>query len=124
MVGVLRWTLIGAGVAALVLGLMLWSGRGYALVNLHMVLGVVMVVALWVLAGLALGRGTQRGLAVAALVWGLLTPLVGFWQIRLLPGEYHIVVQLVHLLLGVGAVAIGNRLATGLPKLLESRASR
>lgn len=124
MVGVLRWTLVGAGVAALVLGLVLWSGRGYTLVNLHMILGVVVVVALWVLAGLALGGGTQRGLAVTALVWGLLTPLVGFWQTRLLPGEYHIVIQLAHLLLGVGAIAIGNRLATGLPKLLESRASR
>lgn len=118
MVSFLRWTLWGAGGLALILGLVLWSGNGYALTNLHMALGVVVVLALWALAISALQRGALRGLAVVALIWGLVTPVVGITQTRLLPGDSHLVIQLVHLVLGAGAIAIGNRLASGIPKRL------
>ncbi len=116
---VFRWILWGAGGLALILGLLLWSGNGHAYRNLHMVLGIVVVLALWALAVLALQRGTQRGLAVAALVWGLVTPVIGVVQVQLLPGDAHIVIQLVHLVMGAGAIALGNRLATGNPQSLR-----
>lgn len=119
MVSLLRWTLWGAGGLALILGLLLWSGNGYAYRNLHMILGVVVVVALWALAIMALPRGTQRGLAVLALVWGLITSVVGVLQVQLLPGSAHVIIQLVHLVLGAGAIALGNRLASGSPRNLQ-----
>lgn len=118
MVNVLRWTLWGAGGLALLLGLLLWTGNGYALTNLHMVLGIVVVLVLWTLAGLALSRGSQRGLTVTALLWGLITPVIGILQTQLLPGSSHILIQLVHLVLGAGVIALGNRLATALPRSL------
>lgn len=116
MVSFFRWTLWGAGVLALILGLLLWSGNGYAYRNLHMVLGVVVVLALWALAIVALQRGTERGLAVTALVWGLITPVIGVLQVQLLPGSAHVIIQLVHLVMGAGAIALGNRLAAGVPQ--------
>lgn len=119
MVSALRWTLWGTGGLTLLLGLLLWSGNGYALTSLHIGLGIVVVLTLWALAGLALSRGSQRGLAVTALLWGLITPVIGILQTRLLPGSSHILIQLVHLVLGAGAIAIGNRLATTTPQRFE-----
>ncbi len=89
-----------------------------------MVLGIIVILALWVLAIIALQQGTQVGLAVIALIWGLVTPIIGILQLRLLPDSAHVVIQLVHLILGAGAMALGNRLASGTPqsarRLLES----
>lgn len=111
-----RWTLWGAGGLALILGLLLWSGNGYAYRNLHMALGVVVVLALWALVIIALQRGTQRGLAATALVWGLITPVIGVLQVQLLPSSAHVIIQLVHLVMGAGAIALGNRLASRVPQ--------
>lgn len=99
--------------------MLLWSGNGYALTNLYMGLGIVVVLTLWALAGLALSRGSRRGLTVTALLWGLITPVIGILQTRLLPGSSHILIQLVHLVLGAGAIAMGNRLAMAIPQRLE-----
>ena len=112
MVRFLQGTLWVTGAFTLVLGLLLWTGRAVVLTNLHMVLGIIVILALWTLAAIALRHGTQGGLAIMALVWGLLTPVVGVFQVRLLPGDAHIIIQLVHLVLGAGALALGNRLAS------------
>lgn len=119
MVSFLKWTLWGAGGLALLLGLVLWSGNGNAYTNLHMILGIVVVLALWALATTALQRGEQHGLAVTALVWGLITPVIGVLQVQLLPGSSHVIIQIVHLVLGAGAIAIGNRLTSGVSQDLK-----
>lgn len=119
MLNFLRWTLWAAGGLALILGLVLWSSNGSAYTNLHMILGVVVVLALWALATIALRRGAQRGLAITALVWGLITPVIGVLKVQLLPGNSHIIIQIIHLVLGAGTIAIGNRLASGSPRSLQ-----
>ena len=100
-----------AGVLALILGLALWSGRLYALVDLHMALGVAVVLGLWGLAVLALRRGVSPGLAVGAAIWGLATLALGLGQTRILLGDLRWIVQVVHLLLGLGAIAVAAALA-------------
>ncbi len=100
-----------AGILALGLGLALWGRWLYELVNLHMVLGVEVVLGLWALAVFALQRGTARGLEILALPWGLATPALGPTQAGLLVGELLWIVQVVHLLLGLGAVALAAVLA-------------
>lgn len=103
-----------AGVLALLLGVALWSGRLYDFVNLHMALGIAVVLGLWGLAVLARRRGTARGLALLALPWGLATLALGPTQSGLLVGDHHWLVQVAHLLLGLGAIALGAVLAHGL----------
>lgn len=96
-----------AGALALLLGLALWSGRLSSLLSLHMALGVAVVLGLWALAALALRRGGPPGLAVMAGLWGVATLALGPSQTRLLQGDLHRDVQVAHLLLGLGATALG-----------------
>ena len=103
-----------AGVLALFLGLALWGGRLYGLINLHMALGVAVVLGLWGLAALALRRGDPPGFAIVAAIWGLATLALGPTQVRLLPGDLHWLVQVAHLLLGLGAIALAAALARSL----------
>ncbi len=106
-----------AGVLALVLGFALWGGRLYAILNLHMVLGLVVVLGLWALAALALRRGVAKGPAAASLVWGLATLALGPSQSGFLVGDLHWIVQVAHLLLGLGAVALAALLAGSLRRV-------
>lgn len=103
-----------AGVLALILGLALWGGRLYGLLNLHMAFGVAVVLGLWGLAALALRRGGSPGLALGGAAWGLATLALGPTQVRLLPGDLHWLVQVGHLLLGLGAIALAAALARSL----------
>src|SRR6266849_829477 len=99
-----------AGLIAIVLGVLFWAGYALSLIPIHMLVGFVVVLSLWTLAVLAARAGVQRGLVALALVWGLIVPILGIMQNRLLPGSAHWVIQVVHLLVGVGAVGQGEGL--------------
>jgi hypothetical protein len=49
-----------AGVVQLALGLLFWTGNALALVDLHQLLGILLVLGLWTLAALASGPGCRR----------------------------------------------------------------
>ena len=100
-----------AGVVQLALGLLLWTGNARGLVPLHMLIGFVLVAGLLTLAVLAARAGAPPALVVLAGAWVLLTPLLGLTQDRLLPGSAHWLVQVLHLLVGVAAVALAEQLA-------------
>jgi hypothetical protein len=51
-------------------------------------------------------------MAVAAVVWGVAVIVVGLTQRELLPGSAHVVIEVLHLLLGLGAVGLADTLAT------------
>jgi hypothetical protein len=97
-----------AGLAALLLGLMFWSGRFYEFLHIHMGLGVVTVIALWGLAAICFRKGAASvGLIAAATVWGLVTLVLGMGQKDILVGDYHTMVQIAHLVMGLGSIAFG-----------------
>ena len=110
-INVLRWIIRIAGLVALGLGLAFWNGTGYALLSAHQQLGYLVSVALLLMAVLGFGRGVAPGLLVAALVWGLVVPAIGVMQLRLLPGDQHWIIQVFHLLLGLGAIALSEIIA-------------
>jgi hypothetical protein len=115
MTKVLDYTIRVAGLAALVLGLLFWSGRFYEFLNVHMGLGVVVVIALWVLAAMCFRQSAASvGQIAAATVWGLVTLILGIGQARLLLGDYHWIVQTAHLVMGVGSFAFGAVLSKSL----------
>jgi len=105
------WTVRVTGPALVVLGLLFWAGRALTLLPVHMAIGMVFVLALWVLAGLAAWAGLRRALVLAAIAWGLIVPVFGNAQTRLLPGPAHWVVRVAHLLIGMIAMVVAARLA-------------
>lgn len=99
------------GIALIVIGVLFWLGRSLSLLPLHMMLGGIFVLCMWLLSGLALYTRRGRGLALGVFVWGLIVPALGVEQLRLLPGSLHWVVQAVHLLVGLIAIGLGHALA-------------
>jgi hypothetical protein len=92
-------------VIQITLGLLFWTYNALNLIPIHMLIGLVFVVALCLLAGLGLRAGVHPGLASAAFAWGLLVLVLGMTQTQILPGELHWIVRVVHL--GFGLVAMG-----------------
>ena len=100
------------GVVQLVLGVIFWTGNALGLVDLHQLIGILLVLGLWTQAVMAARAGVPGGLVAGAAVWGLLVPIVGLTQRDLLPGSAHWVIQVIHLLLGIGLIGLAENLAT------------
>jgi hypothetical protein len=106
-----QWVVRITGVLLLILGLLLWTRDVPAsLVPVHILLGVLMVLALWLLAATAWQQGVPLGMCVGVAILGLITLVFGLTQTSLLQNELHWIVQLVHLLLGMAAVGSGEML--------------
>src|SRR4051812_9211322 len=101
-----------AGVIALVLGLLFWSGNALRLGSVHMLLGFLTVAALWVIAiGQAVTRGGSWILAACAIAVGLLLIILGMNQATLWVGDRHWVIQIIHLILGILTIGLGHMAA-------------
>jgi hypothetical protein len=74
-------------------------------------LGITIVLALWTLAALGAVARVSLGMVALAFVWGLITPILGLTQTRLLPGSAHWLIQALHLLVGLGAIGLAEALA-------------
>ena len=97
------------GALAVILGILFWSGNALNLIPIHMLLGLLVVLSLWIVGiGQAFSSDGSWPLAGGALLLGLLVIVVGMRQSSLLVGPFHWVIQVVHLLLGILAVAIGQ----------------
>ena len=108
---VLRILVSAIGVLMIVLGVLFWTGNAFALLNLHMLLGIILVLMLWIIAVMALAARVNPLLAAIGLVWGLIVPILGVTQFQLLPGSLHWIIQILHLLVGLTAIALANILA-------------
>lgn len=100
------------GLVQIALGVLIWLGIGVTLVPVHMLVGTLLVVSLWVLALVAWRLGVPTGLPLVAFLWGILVVVLGVTQGGLLPGQAHWVVRVVHLLVGLGAIGQAERLAS------------
>jgi hypothetical protein len=107
------WTVRVTGTVMLVLGLLIWANVARALVPLHMLIGIALVVALWATAVLALRAGVRPILPIVAVAWGVLMIVLGMTQAQIMVGSGHVVVEVVHLLVGVVAIGLGEALVAG-----------
>ena len=96
---------------SIILGLALWTGHGYAYLQLHMWLGFVITFDLLILSLLGLLSRVSAALPIIAIVWAVLLPVIGISQLHLMPGPSHWVIRVVHLILGLGAIGLGEALA-------------
>lgn len=101
---------IGAGVQV-VLGIGFWTGHWVTLVDLHRTVGIVFVILLWTIGMLALVRRSNALLALLAMAWSLVIAGVGFAQQSILPGDAHWIVRVAHLVIGLAAMPMAERLA-------------
>lgn len=99
------------GPIQIILGLLFWTGNALALIPVHMMVGLLLVLTLWTVGGLAARSGEQPGLVALAIVWGFVVPILGYTQDSLLPGPAHWLIQVVHLLVGVTAIGLAETLA-------------
>ena len=93
-------------VVQIVLGILLWTSNGDSLRGFHILLGIVIVLGLWA-TGIALViRGGSPVLAAALIIYGIIVLYVGLNQEQWLPGTSHWIIQVLHLLLGLGTMAL------------------
>jgi hypothetical protein len=97
--------------ALIALGVQFWSGRSLALLPIHMRLGEVLIALLWILAAMGLRAGVKPGLAIGAIVYGLVAFVFAMNMTTLLPGRVHEVIRVLHLLIGLGAVGLAESLS-------------
>jgi hypothetical protein len=98
-----------AGLLALILGLLIWTTSALNLIQMHMLLGLLAVGALWFIGiGQAFSKGGSWLFAVCALVVGAAMIILGMNQSALMLGASHWVVQVIHLILGLLVIGMGH----------------
>jgi hypothetical protein len=97
-------------VIQLVLGISFWTGHAYNLIGAHMLLGIAIVVCLWISSVVAAIVRAPAGIVVTGFVWGAIVVALGMTQADLVPGAAHWTIQVLHLLVGFGAIGLNERL--------------
>ncbi|HEX7434509.1 MAG TPA: hypothetical protein VF326_12715 [Anaerolineaceae bacterium] len=99
------------GLLQLVLGILLWLGIGRSLIPVHILSGLILVLGLWFIAIMAGRSGASVWMVVLAVVWGLIVIGLGMSQAKIMLGPAHWVIEVVHLLIGIGAIGLAEGLA-------------
>jgi hypothetical protein len=101
----------GLGPVMILLGVLFWTGNALTLIPVHMLIGLLIVLILWVVAALAALARANPGLVLLGVVWGLVVPALGVTQAALLPGDWHWLVRVLHLAVGLVALGLIEQLA-------------
>jgi hypothetical protein len=108
----------------IVLGILFWLGIATQLIPLHMLIGLIFVISLWVI-GLSQGvvKGGSFGLALASFIVGLAIAIVGLFQQSWLIGSQHWIIEVIHLLLGLTGIALGEMIAARTKRHMKGMAA-
>ena len=118
------WIVRVAGTLQLVLGALFWTGHAYSFLPLHIISGISIVLTLWTVAVLALVARTRRGLALFGLLWGFALPAFGMQQASMLVGSMHWIIRVLHLLMGLAAMALAGTLGQAILAALPGRVDK
>lgn len=99
-----------AGLVLIVLGVLFWVGQAHPLIPAHMLLGLILVVALWVLGTLAARAGVGMGFVLFTAAWGIVVLVLGVAQTHILHGSWHWTIEVLHLLVGLAAMGLAEGL--------------
>ena len=108
---VLRWIIRLGFLIALILGVALWTGHGSAYLQIHIWIGFIITFSLLLLLVLSLVSRVKPALPIISLFWAVALPVIGIAQLRLMPGASHWIIQVIHLIIGVGAVGLAEVLS-------------
>jgi len=96
---------------ALILGILFWTGNATSLTLVHIGLGILAVLSLWTLGAAIASTKGGIGLALGAFVWGIFVAAFGLTQATLLVGSTHWVIEVLHLLVGLATIGLGEMIA-------------
>ncbi len=100
------------GVIVLILGILFWTNNATSLIPVHMLLGILITIALWILGVVMLvTKGGNIGIGIGAIVLGILVVGLGLTQQQILVGSAHWIIQVIHLLLGLSAIGMGEMIS-------------
>ena len=112
----------GLGALQILLGLSFWTGNLNTLVPLHMLIGLSITALLLMAAVLGARAGAPTARVVLAFAWAALLVWLGYQQTTLLIGDLHWVVRVLHLAVGLAALAQIEGLVN--PRRSPGRSSR
>lgn len=104
------------GLILIILGIIFWTGHARGLIAVHMVVGLLLAVCLWLLAFFGARAHIGGSFVALVAVWALLMVIFGAVQASLMPGRVHWVIQVLHLLVGIAALGMGDRLGVRLSR--------
>jgi hypothetical protein len=115
----LQWWTRVSGVLGLVLGVLTERFSYDWLVRSHTSLGCVVAGVLAVLAGIGLYKRIPVGLTLAGLLWAGATTYLGFQQTTMMVSGDHWIIEMIHVVLGVGAMGLADVIGARLKRLAE-----
>ena len=104
------------GMIQLILGLIVWVGKVDSFIWIHILIGSILTIALFMLVYQAYRAGVSRGFVLLAIVWAVGLPIWGLAQDKILPTSYLLISQILHVLCGLGAIGIGEMLGVQIRK--------
>ncbi len=116
MIKLLQWFVRIAGLGALALGVSFWFASARSPLSLHMTLGGIVAVALAILAVWALIDRIRIPAAIVGLLWAAAVVYVGTVQDWWVGAGNHLAVEIVHPLLGIGAIGLAEMLAAAITR--------
>ncbi len=119
IVTALRWIARLDGLAGLVLGIVLWTGSMGTL-RIHIITGFIMTLTLLLLGLMGFFARIKPAMPLVAIGWAILLPYIGFAQLHLLPGASHVVIQVVHLLIGLCAIGVAEAVGAQITRALKT----
>jgi hypothetical protein len=99
------------GILQLLMGILIWMGGFPMLVPIHMLIGIVFVIAMWVLGFRAMSARVASGLAGVLIAWAAIVVAFGMTQAQFWPGPNHGFIQGIHVLMGLMAMGLSDMVA-------------
>lgn len=120
IIRVAAWTLRIAGLLALILGLIIWFNLVQVnLRDIHMLLGILVTLSLWILGGIMFTRKGGAGLGTTAIILGIILVAVGLGQLQVTDYTGRQVIRVIHLLLGLSALGLGESISARYRRTVE-----
>ena len=106
------------GVVVLTLGMGTYTHANFT--NIHMLFGLLVALALLVLAIMAAFTSRLRRLGLISMVYALILPIFGVTQQMILVGDLHWLIEAAHLLVGGGALALTGTISARFMRLKQN----
>ncbi len=110
-----------AGLCALVLGLVIWIAN-IDLTDIHMLFGLLVTLGLLAMSIIALTAPGLRIWGMVGIVYAIILLIFGEAQSNMLAGNLHWLIQVLHTLIGIGAIVLTGFLGARYRTLKRSEA--